>query len=118
MTASEVVLSDGTRLRCDLAIWGGGLKASSLSASLGISPGHGGRVDVQQDLCVAGYRNVYALGDFANFMTADGVPLPQLASVAQQAGRHCAKNIMAALAGKPGDAVQVSGQRDYGYGGA
>ena len=102
VTASEVVLSDGTRLGCELAIWGGGLKASDLSASLGIAPGHGGRVDVQGDLSVAGYPDVYALGDFANFTTTDGAPLPQLASVAQQAGRQCAKNIQAALAGKPG----------------
>lgn len=59
-------------------------------------------MDVQPDLSVAGFPGVYALGDFANFKTANGEVLPQLASVAQQAGRHCAKNIAAAAAGNSG----------------
>jgi NADH:ubiquinone reductase (H+-translocating) len=42
---------------------------------------------------------VYALGDFANTKGPDGKPLPQLASVAQQAGRHCAEHIIAVTAG-------------------
>ncbi len=97
-----VTLSDGTHLPADLVIWAGGLKASAISSSLGIKAGHGGRVDVQPDLSVAGFPGVYALGDFANFKTADGGILPQLASVAQQAGRHCAKNIVAAATGNSG----------------
>lgn len=96
---TAVVLSDGTRIPTPLVIWAGGLKASSLSGSLGIKPGRGGRIDVQPDLSVAGFPGVYALGDFANFKTDSGKALPQLASVAQQAGRHCAKNILAAAVG-------------------
>ena len=90
----------GSRLNTKLVIWAGGLKASKLSGSLGVKPGHGGRIDVQPDLTVANYPGVYALGDFANFKDAAGKPLPQLASVAQQAGRHCAHNIAAAVEGK------------------
>jgi NADH:quinone reductase (non-electrogenic) len=102
VTATSVVLADGTAIPARLVIWAGGLKASGLSASLGIKPGRGGRVDVQPDLSVAGLSGVYALGDFANFKTAQGDSLPQLASVAQQAGRHCANNIVAAVAGEAG----------------
>jgi NADH:quinone reductase (non-electrogenic) len=102
VTKDGVLLSDGTTIPTQLVIWAGGLKASRLSASLGIKTGHGGRVDVQPDLSVGGSPGVYALGDFANFKTPAGDSLPQLASVAQQAGRHCAKNIIAAVAGKPG----------------
>src|ERR1700728_4551276 len=40
-----VLLSDGTRIPAQLVIWAGGLKASRLSASLGIKTGRGGRVD-------------------------------------------------------------------------
>ena len=36
---------------------------------------------------------VYALGDFANIAGVDGESLPQLASVAQQAGNYCARAI-------------------------
>jgi len=97
-----VLLSDGTQIPTRLTIWAGGLKASHLAGCLGIKTGRGGRVDVQPDLSVAGFPGVYALGDFANFRTPDGEALPQLASVAQQAGRHCARNIIAAVAGEPG----------------
>ncbi|HTU44836.1 MAG TPA: NAD(P)/FAD-dependent oxidoreductase [Bryobacteraceae bacterium] len=97
-----VLLSDGTTIPTRLVIWAGGLKASRLSASLGIKTGRGGRVDVQPDLSVAGFAGVYALGDFANSKMSTGQALPQLASVAQQAGRHCARNIIAALSGEPG----------------
>jgi NADH dehydrogenase len=97
-----VTLSDATQIPAELVIWAGGLKASAISSSLGIKAGRGGRVDVQPDLSVAGFSGVYALGDFANFKAANGEVLPQLASVAQQAGRHCAKNIAAAAAGNSG----------------
>lgn len=102
VTKNGVTLSDGTHIPAELVIWAGGLKASAISNSLGIKAGRGGRVDVQLDLSVAGFAGVYALGDFANFKTPDGEVLPQLASVAQQAGRHCAKNIAAAAAGNSG----------------
>ena len=96
----HVLLSDGTRILTHTAIWGGGLKASSLSDALGIETGRGGRIDVQPDFSVSGFCGVYALGDFANIAGVDGKPLPQLASVAQQAGKYCADNIAAAIAGK------------------
>ncbi len=99
---NDVTLSNGTHIPAELVIWAGELKASAISSSLGIKAGRGGRVDVQPDLSVAGFPGVYALGDFANFTTVDGEVLPQLASVAQQAGRHCAKNIAAAGAGNSG----------------
>ncbi len=100
LTDREVLLSDQTRIPCDLAIWAGGLKAASLSESTGLKPGHGGRMDVQADLSIVGFPGVYALGDFANTADKDGKPLPQLASVAQQAGHHCARNIAASAKGE------------------
>ncbi|MGA2537260.1 MAG: NAD(P)/FAD-dependent oxidoreductase [Terracidiphilus sp.] len=98
----HVLLSDGTRILTHTAIWAGGLRASPLSGALGVQPGRGGRIDVQPDFSVKGFPGVYALGDFANIAGADGKPLPQLASVAQQAGKYCARNIAALIAGKPG----------------
>jgi NADH:ubiquinone reductase (H+-translocating) len=101
VTSGHVLLSDGTRIPTRTVIWAGGLKASSLSSNLGVPPGHGGRIDVQPDLGVKGFPGVYALGDFANIAGRDGKPLPQLASVAEQSGKRCAKNIAAAIAGEP-----------------
>jgi NADH dehydrogenase len=100
--SGHVLLSDGTKILTHTTIWAGGLKASSLSGALGIQAGRGGRIDVQPDFSVAGFSAVYALGDFANISGVDGKPLPQLASVAQQAGYYCSHRISAAVAGKPG----------------
>jgi NADH dehydrogenase len=101
VAADHVLLSDGTKILARTVIWAGGLKASSLSGNLGVAPGHGGRIDVQPDFRVKDFPGVYALGDFANIVGKDGKPLPQLASVAEQSGKWCAKNIVAAIAGEP-----------------
>ena len=97
----HVLLSDGTKILTRTVIWAGGLKASLLSSNVGVAPGHGGRIDVQPDFSVKDFPGVYALGDFANIVGADGKPLPQLASVAEQSGKWCAKNIAAVIAGEP-----------------
>ena len=98
----HVLLSDGTKILTHTVIWAGGLKASMLSDKVGLKPGHGGRIDVQPDFSVRDFPGVYALGDFANIAGADGKALPQLASVAEQSGKWCAKNILLDIAGKPG----------------
>jgi NADH dehydrogenase len=100
IAADHVTLSDGTTIKTHLAVWGGGLMAAPLSAQLGLTPGRGGRVDVQPDLTVEGFPGVYALGDFANIPSGDERGLPQLGSVAQQAGDWAARNILAGVEGK------------------
>jgi NADH dehydrogenase len=100
ITKSGLIFADGSALHTDLVIWAGGLKAARLASALGLTRGQGGRIDVQPDLSVPGYPGVYALGDFANVVADNGKALPQLGSVAQQAGRHCAANILAAVAGE------------------
>jgi NADH:ubiquinone reductase (H+-translocating) len=102
----HVVLSDGSRIRTRTVIWAGGLKAASLSSNLGTKTGQGGRIDAQADLTVPGLTGVYVLGDFANITGKDGKLLPQLASVAEQSGKCCAKNILLDIAGKPRDSFQ------------
>lgn len=100
VSSSDVLLADGTRVLTHTVIWAGGLKAASLTGHLGVKLGHGGRIDVQPDFSIKGFPGVYAIGDLANISGPDGKPLPQLASVAQQAGRYCAKNIAVIIAGE------------------
>src|SRR4029453_9586507 len=101
VAADRVWLSDGTSIPTRTVAWAGGLMASALADNSGLSKGRGGRIDVQPDLTVEGFPGVYALGDFANVPGADGQPLPQLASVAQQCGVWTAKNILPEIAGRP-----------------
>lgn len=101
VTSDGVLLSDGAKIASRTVIWAGGLKPSSVAGSLGFKGGHGGRIDVQPDFSVECFTGVYALGDFANISGKDGRPLPQLASVAEQSGKYCAKHIAAKLSGEP-----------------
>jgi NADH dehydrogenase len=101
VTATHVLLADGSQIRARIVIWAGGLKASTLAGYLGVTQGRGGRLDVEPDFTLRGFPGVYALGDFANVAGKDGRALPQLASVAQQAGRYCAAHILGQIEGKP-----------------
>jgi NADH dehydrogenase len=100
VTADRVELSDGMSIPTRTVVWAGGLMAAPLSEHSELPRGRGGRIDVQPDLTVEGFPGVYALGDFANIQGADGNPLPQLGSVAQQCGEWTATNIVAEIAGK------------------
>ncbi|MEU4690845.1 NAD(P)/FAD-dependent oxidoreductase [Actinoplanes sp. NPDC023714] len=99
VTPEEVTLGDGSRIRTRLVVWGGGQMAAPVAFRSGLPQGRGGRIDVRPDLTVPGFENVYALGDVANIPGADGEALPQLGSVAQQAGDWAAGNIIADLEG-------------------
>src|SRR5262249_36777777 len=84
-----------------LVVWAGGLRAAPLAAASGLPQGHGGRIDVQPDLTVTGFPGIYVLGDAANIPDPAGGTLPQLGSVAQQAGHWAARNVLADVAGQP-----------------
>lgn len=98
--AGGVVLSDSTRIDSRTVIWAGGESAAPVAATGDAKPGPGGRLDVLADLTVPRFDNVYAVGDVANITDVDGKTLPQLGSVAQQAGTWAAHNIMLTIAGK------------------
>jgi NADH dehydrogenase len=100
ITADRVTLSDGTQIRTRLVVWAGGIQAPELTAKIGLPQGRGGRLTVEPDLTVEGHPRVYAIGDVANIPDADGHDLPQLGSVALQAGRWAAQNIVADHGGR------------------
>jgi NADH dehydrogenase len=90
----RVELTDGRTMPARTVVWGGGESAALVARGAGSEPGRGGRIDVLPDLSVDGYPGVYAIGDVANIPSADGDPLPQLGSVAQQSGVWAAQNIL------------------------
>jgi NADH dehydrogenase len=98
--ADRVVLDDGTTIPTRTVVWGGGESAAAIAAGSGLPTGRGGRIDVRPELTVDGFPGVYAIGDVANIPGSDGATLPQLGSVAQQAGVWAAANIMRELAGE------------------
>ena len=97
--ADGVTLADGTVIPGGIVVWAGGLKGGELIAGSGLPQGKGGRIDVQADLTAPGSDGVYVIGDAANITDSTGAKLPQLGSVAQQAGKWAARNIVADLNG-------------------
>lgn len=100
VTANAVLLSDGSEIPAKTVIWAAGLKANDIPTKATLPKLPNGRLDVQPDLVLRGFEDVYALGDLANATGVDGKPLPQLAAVAQQAGKQCARNILASIQGE------------------
>lgn len=78
-------------------LWAAGVKASAMGQVLANRTGaeldRVGRVMVEPDLSLAGYSNIFVIGDLAHFAHQDGKPLPGVAPVAVQEGEYVAKLI-------------------------
>lgn len=97
--SSRGVRIDGEFIPSDTVLWCAGVLASPLLTSLGLELDRGGRVPVHEDLSVKDHRDIFVLGDAAQFLQ-DGHPLPGLAPVAIQQGRHISKIIASRLKGE------------------
>jgi NADH dehydrogenase len=82
------------------ALWAAGVAASGIAKTLGVPLDSAGRVEVTPDLTVPGRNEIYVVGDLAS-LKQNGQPLPGVAPVAMQGGRHAAKNIRHAVRGEP-----------------
>jgi NADH dehydrogenase len=101
VSSDGVSLSDDSQIDAKTVVWAAGLKAATATLQPEPHRRPNGRFVVDKDLAVPGFENVYALGDIANALDSAEKPLPQLAAVAKQAGKHCAVNILATLDRKP-----------------
>jgi NADH dehydrogenase len=100
----------GERLQTRTVIWCAGVAASPLGATLGVPLDRGGRVIVAPDLSVPGHPEIQVIGDLAAIPSHEP-RVPGVAPAAKQMGRHAARNILAALAGRPAAPFRY---RDYG----
>jgi NADH dehydrogenase len=94
-----VRLKSGEVIPARTVIWAAGVQAAPLNAHLGLTPGRQGRIAVEPTLQVQGHPEVFIIGDAAHF-DENGQPLPMVAPVAIQMGKHAALNIRKALRGK------------------
>jgi len=96
---------DGTdRLDAKTIIWAGGVTVSALGKTLAQRT-HGetdksGRIKVGPQLNIAGYREIYVIGDLALSLGTDGKPLPGVAQVAMQEGTYAAHSIVRKIQGR------------------
>jgi NADH dehydrogenase len=98
---TRVTLKSGTELKAHTLVWGAGLRGSPIADSLGLELEKGNRVRVEPDLSLAERPEVFCVGDIAAItdLKAKDV-LPQLGSVALQAGEHAGENIARRIDGK------------------
>ena len=92
------VLVAGERIASRTVIWTAGVAPSPAGRWLQADMDRAGRVRVQSDLTVPGHPEIFVIGDTASF-EQKGKPLPGVAQVAMQQGRHAAKIIHRRVAG-------------------
>ncbi|HXJ59528.1 MAG TPA: NAD(P)/FAD-dependent oxidoreductase [Verrucomicrobiae bacterium] len=93
ITQGQVLLESGETIYAENIIWAAGVSASPLTRSLGVELDRAGRVKVNPDLSVPGYPEVFAIGDVAAVMQADGRLVPGVSPAAMQMARHVAEII-------------------------
>jgi NADH dehydrogenase len=99
--APGVVSIGGDSIQAETVLWAAGVSASPLGAALGVPLDRAGRVRVLPDLTIPGASNVFVIGDLASLAGEDGRPLPGVAQVAIQMGRHAVHNILRAIERQP-----------------
>ncbi|PAW77513.1 MAG: FAD-dependent oxidoreductase [Verrucomicrobia bacterium Tous-C9LFEB] len=83
-------------------IWAAGVGASPLTAKLGVPLDRAGRIQVQPDLSVPGHAEVFAVGDVATIIDANGRVVPGVSPAAMQMAGHVAREIENELGGGEG----------------
>jgi NADH dehydrogenase len=90
------------RIASQCVVWAAGVRANALADRLARAAGAvtdaNGRVQVEPDLTLSEHPDVFAIGDMAAVRTS-GDPLPGVAPVAMQQGRHVAGTIRRRLEG-------------------
>jgi NADH dehydrogenase len=89
----EVELENGEIIQAGTILWAAGVAAVPLTQKLGAELDKAGRVKVKADLSIPGHPEVFAIGDMALVLGADGKPVPGVSPAAMQMGRHVAKLI-------------------------
>jgi NADH dehydrogenase len=90
------------RIDAGTVLWTAGVMARRLTKKLGVELDRQGRIPVDANLALPDRPEVFAIGDNARFVPeGSDEPLPGLAAVAMQQGRHVADNVLASVSGKP-----------------
>jgi NADH:ubiquinone reductase (H+-translocating) len=110
----DKVTYEGGEIDASVIVWAAGVKASPAAEWLGLEPGPGGRVNVEDDLSVPGFPEIMVIGDTAAVKDEDGDPVPGLAPAAKQMGKHAGRRIAAlAKGGQPPGAFRYRHMGDF-----
>jgi len=107
-TPQSLRLKDGSEIFAGTRIWAAGVVAPPHWKFLGETD-RGNRIKVNSHLQIS--DTIWIVGDVASFPDSDGRPLPMVAPVAIQQGKHVARQIQRREASKP---LEVFKYRDKG----
>jgi NADH:quinone reductase (non-electrogenic) len=97
---ARVHLKSGNFVKAHTLVWGAGIAANPLANSLGKELVRG-RLAVEPDLSLKDHPEAFVVGDIAMITDSKtGAQLPQLGSVALQAGTHAGANIERLVKGR------------------
>lgn len=97
----RVQLASGEALQATTVVWCAGIEPSRLIRDLELPTDERGYIECDDDLRVRGHDDVWAIGDCAVNRDEHGIPYPSTAQHAVRQGVHAARNIVAALRGRP-----------------
>jgi len=97
------VVVGGERIPSRTVIWTAGVEPTPVARWLKAETDRGGRVRILPDLTIPGHPHIFVIGDVAS-LQQDGRPLPGVAQVAMQQGRHVARTIERRVASRPAPA--------------
>ena len=97
----QVEDANGHRYPADLCVWAAGIRAPAFLGTLGLPVSRAGQLEVDGRLQVAGgAAGVYALGDCAACLGADGKLVPPRAQAAHQQADYLCRRLLREAAGQ------------------
>ena len=111
---STAIVAGGQTIPTATVIWGAGVVASPAAQWLGVAADPSGRINVNPDLSVPGYPEIFAIGDTAHVVapsrnlvgirSREPMVLPGTAQPAIQAGEYVARLIRCRVTNRPAPA--------------
>ncbi|WP_111641953.1 NAD(P)/FAD-dependent oxidoreductase [Marinimicrobium alkaliphilum] len=97
----QLETGDGETLNADLMVWAAGVKVPDFMANIaGLETNRINQLKVNEYLQCTRDERIFALGDCAEFVQADGSRVPPRAQSAHQMANCCYSNLRASLDGK------------------
>jgi NADH:ubiquinone reductase (H+-translocating) len=97
---TDGLLVNENKIYSKTILWAAGVTPSKLAQVLPGPKDSSGRIIVNEDLSLNSHKNIFVIGDMAHFRDSEGMPLPGIAPVAVQQGRHVARNIINDIDGR------------------
>lgn len=88
--SKDLVVTNNGEYECSNIIWAAGNKASPLLETLDTSLDRAGRALVNTDMSIAGYENIFVIGDASFIVDTNGKAVPGIAPAAMQQAKYVA----------------------------